>query len=52
MKTFIVFAMLFGSKSRREFISDRVNAMLHYMLIDDLLNPILFETHVKDIKVN
>jgi biotin operon repressor len=30
-------------KSRREFISDRVNAMLHYMLVDDLLSPILVD---------
>ena len=30
-------------KSRREFISDRVNAMLHYMLINDLLSPILVD---------
>jgi methyl-accepting chemotaxis protein len=28
-------------KTKREFVSDRVNAMLHYMLIDDILRPIL-----------
>ena len=33
-------------KSRREFISDRVNAMLHYMLMDDLLSPILVDIPV------
>lgn len=31
------------SKNRRELISDTVNAMLHYMLMDDLLNPIMVE---------
>ena len=31
------------AKSKREFISDRLNAMLMYMLMDDLLNPILVD---------
>jgi len=31
------------SKSKREFVSDRLNAMLMYMLMDDLLNPIMVD---------
>lgn len=33
-------------KSKREFIADRVNYMLHYMLMDDLFNPILLDVPV------
>jgi hypothetical protein len=29
------------SCGRREFVSDRVNYILHYMLMDDMLNPIM-----------
>ena len=28
---------------KREFVSDRVNYILHYMLMDDLLNPIMVD---------
>lgn len=30
-------------KTKREFVSDTVNVMLYYMLMDDLLNPIMLE---------
>lgn len=29
------------ASGKREFVSDRVNYILHYMLMDDLLNPIM-----------
>jgi hypothetical protein len=29
------------SIGKREFVSDRVNSILHYMLMDDILNPIM-----------
>jgi superfamily II DNA or RNA helicase len=31
------------NKTKREFVSDTVNAMLYYMLMDDLFNPIMVE---------
>lgn len=31
------------SVGKREFVSDRVNYILHYMLMDDLLNPIMVD---------
>jgi len=34
---------LYKKGGKREFIADRLNCMLHYMLFDDLLNPIMVE---------
>jgi len=31
------------NKTKREFVSDTVNSMLHYMLMDDLFNPIMVD---------
>lgn len=44
-------------KTKREFVSDTVNVMLYYMLMDDLLNPIMldipyFTPKVKNEKVS
>jgi len=30
-------------KTKREFVSDAVNSMIHYMLMDDLFNPIMVD---------
>jgi len=31
------------NKTKREFVSDAVNSMIHYMLMDDLFNPIMVD---------
>jgi hypothetical protein len=41
--TYYVPKFVVKNKTRREFVSDRVNWMLYYMLVDDLFNPILID---------
>lgn len=44
--TFYVKPFSPAGKTKREFIADRVNYMLHYMLMDDLFNPILLDVPI------
>jgi hypothetical protein len=41
--TYYIAKFVVKNKTKREFVSDRVNWMLYYMLVDDLFNPILVD---------